>query len=76
MSAFVPNGRYDTDNPAHPCLSNWSFNPALSTDDIALAMGFSDAARFRHAFKRWAATTPNEVRGHGDPALRPSRAAG
>lgn len=34
----------------------------LSTEDIALTLGFSDAVGFRHAFKRWTGTTPTEVR--------------
>ena len=35
---------------------------ALSTEDIALTLGFSDAVGFRHAFKRWTGKTPHEVR--------------
>jgi len=35
---------------------------ALSTEDIALTLGFSDVVSFRHAFKRWTGKTPNEVR--------------
>lgn len=34
----------------------------LEIDDIAAALGFSDAASFRHAFKRWTGRTPNEYR--------------
>jgi AraC-like DNA-binding protein len=34
----------------------------LSTEDIALTLGFSDAVGFRHAFKRWTGKTPHEVR--------------
>jgi AraC-like DNA-binding protein len=34
----------------------------LCIDDVALALGFSDAVSFRHAFKRWTGRTPNEVR--------------
>lgn len=34
----------------------------LNTDDIASALGFSDAVSFRHAFKRWTGKTPHEVR--------------
>lgn len=34
----------------------------LEVDDIAAALGFSDAASFRHAFKRWTGRTPNEYR--------------
>jgi AraC-like DNA-binding protein len=30
--------------------------------DIALAIGFSDAANFRHAFRRWTSESPNEFR--------------
>ncbi|WER47489.1 AraC family transcriptional regulator [Cupriavidus sp. WKF15] len=38
---------------------------SLSTEDIGLALGFSDAVGFRHAFKRWTGRTPNEVRRDG-----------
>ena len=34
----------------------------LSTDDIATAIGFSDAVSFRHAFKRWTGKPPSEYR--------------
>lgn len=34
----------------------------LSTEDVALTLGFSDAVGFRHAFKRWTGLTPNEYR--------------
>jgi AraC-like DNA-binding protein len=34
----------------------------LCVENIALALGFSDAVSFRHAFKRWTGRTPNEVR--------------
>lgn len=34
----------------------------LSTEDIASAIGFSDAVSFRHAFKRWTGKAPSEYR--------------
>lgn len=34
----------------------------LSTEDVALMLGFSDVVSFRHAFKRWTGSTPNEYR--------------
>ncbi|WP_136420359.1 AraC family transcriptional regulator [Herbaspirillum sp. ST 5-3] len=34
----------------------------MSTDDIAVSLGFSDAANFRHAFKKWTGRTPGEFR--------------
>ncbi|MGL6108907.1 MAG: AraC family transcriptional regulator [Rubrivivax sp.] len=37
-------------------------NSFLGVDDIAAALGFSDAAAFRHAFKRWTGITPTEFR--------------
>jgi AraC-like DNA-binding protein len=38
----------------------------LSTEDIAAALGFSDAVSFRHAFKRWTGKTPSDVRRNHD----------
>lgn len=35
---------------------------ALSVEDGAPALGFSDAFGFRHAFKRWTGMTPSEYR--------------
>jgi AraC-like DNA-binding protein len=34
----------------------------LTVEDIADALGFSDAANFRHAFRRWTEKSPNEFR--------------
>jgi AraC-like DNA-binding protein len=34
----------------------------MTMEDIAHAVGFSDAANFRHAFRRWAGERPQEVR--------------
>jgi AraC-like DNA-binding protein len=34
----------------------------LTVGDIAEALGFSDAANFRHAFRRWTNTAPHEFR--------------
>ena len=34
----------------------------LTIEDIAAALGFSDAASFRQAFKRWTGRTPHEYR--------------
>jgi transcriptional regulator GlxA family with amidase domain len=34
----------------------------LSVEDIAFALGFSDAASFRHAFRRWTDATPQDYR--------------
>lgn len=36
---------------------------AMSVDDIAASLGFSDAANFRHAFKRWTGRTTRAYRG-------------
>ena len=35
----------------------------LANEDIALALGFSDAANFRRAFHRWTNKVPSEIRG-------------
>jgi AraC-like DNA-binding protein len=34
----------------------------MTTEDIAEALGFSDAANFRHAFRRWTGRRPGEFR--------------
>ncbi|WFU45675.1 AraC family transcriptional regulator (plasmid) [Bradyrhizobium sp. CB82] len=34
----------------------------LANEDIALALGFSDAANFRRAFRRWTKKSPSEIR--------------
>jgi AraC-like DNA-binding protein len=34
----------------------------LTIDDIAYALGFSEAANFRHAFRRWTKSTPDQFR--------------
>jgi AraC-like DNA-binding protein len=35
---------------------------AMTNEDIAVAVGFSDTANFRHAFRRWTGKTPREFR--------------
>jgi AraC-like DNA-binding protein len=35
----------------------------LANEDIALALGFSDAANFRRAFHRWTGKAPSQIRG-------------
>ena len=34
----------------------------MSIDDIAGTLGFSDAANFRHAFRRWTQKSPSDFR--------------
>ena len=38
-------------------------NTTLANEDIALALGFSDAANFRRAFHRWTNKAPSDIRG-------------
>jgi AraC-like DNA-binding protein len=35
----------------------------LANEDIATALGFSDAANFRRAFHRWTNKSPSDIRG-------------
>jgi len=35
---------------------------SLANEDIALALGFSDATNFRRAFRRWTNKSPSEIR--------------
>jgi AraC-like DNA-binding protein len=37
-------------------------NTTLANEDIALALGFSDAANFRRAFHRWTNKAPSDIR--------------
>jgi AraC-like DNA-binding protein len=37
-------------------------NTKMTNEDIAFALGFSDAANFRHAFRRWTEKAPNDFR--------------
>ncbi len=38
----------------------------MTVEDVAYALGFSDPANFRHAFRRWTSSTPRSFRGaHG-----------
>lgn len=39
----------------------------LTIEEIAFALGFSEAASFRQAFRRWTSETPNEFRRLGIP---------
>jgi AraC-like DNA-binding protein len=40
----------------------------MTIEDIAFALGFSDSANFRHAFRRWTSKTPHEFRRTAAPA--------
>jgi AraC-like DNA-binding protein len=35
----------------------------LTVEDVAATLGFSDAANFRHAFRRWTKAAPHQFRG-------------
>jgi AraC-like DNA-binding protein len=43
----------------------------LTVEDIAYALGFSDAAAFRHAFRRWTKSAPHEYRRTRYDVVRP-----
>jgi AraC-like DNA-binding protein len=46
----------------HALAEDYLKTTLLSTEDIAAALGFSDAASFRHAFKKWTGITPADYR--------------
>jgi AraC-like DNA-binding protein len=41
----------------------------MTSEDIAVSLGFSDAANFRHAFRRWTGKTPSEFRRRTEGAV-------
>jgi AraC-like DNA-binding protein len=51
------------DDVRRQCALDWLRRTRMSTDDIAASLGFSDAANFRHAFKRWTGRSPGALRG-------------
>lgn len=46
----------------HALALDYLRSTQLSVEDIAAALGFSDASSFRHAFKRWSGKSPLEWR--------------
>jgi AraC-like DNA-binding protein len=42
---------------------------AMTNEDIAAALGFSDAANFRHAFRRWTGNSPSAFKARVRPPL-------
>jgi AraC-like DNA-binding protein len=51
------------DNVRHALAMDFLNTSALGVDDIAAALGFSDSASFRRAFKRWTGKSPTAFRG-------------
>lgn len=47
---------------SHALAVDYLNTTLLGIDDIATALGFSDVASLRHAFKRWTGKTPNDHR--------------
>jgi AraC-like DNA-binding protein len=52
------------DSVRHALAVDYLSTSLLEVDDIAAALGFSEAAGFRHAFKRWTGKTPGQFRSH------------
>lgn len=50
------------DGVRHRLATDYLSTTKLNTDDIAASLGFSDAANFRQAFKRWTGRRPSDYR--------------
>lgn len=50
------------DRVRHRLASDYLSTTTLTTEDVAAALGFSDAANFRQALKRWTGLRPNAFR--------------
>ena len=44
----------------------------MTVEDVAFSLGFSDAANFRRAFRRWTSATPQRFRRPGGPDAAPA----
>lgn len=51
-----------TDELRRDVAINYLRETSMTVEDIAEALGFSDAANFRQAFRRWTAATPQQFR--------------
>jgi len=51
-----------TDDMRRDVAINYLRETAMTVEDIAYALGFSDAANFRQAFRRWTSSTPQQYR--------------
>jgi AraC-like DNA-binding protein len=51
------------DEPRMQIAMRYLRTTRLANEDIALALGFSDATNFRRAFRRWTNKSPSEIRG-------------
>ena len=54
-----------TDELRRDVAINYLRETAMTVEDIAYALGFSDAANFRQAFRRWTSATPQQFRTAG-----------
>lgn len=50
------------DDTRHQLAQDYLSRTRMNTEDIAAALGYSDAANFRQAFRRWTGTTPGAWR--------------
>jgi AraC-like DNA-binding protein len=51
-----------TDELRRDVAINYLRETAMTVEDIAYALGFSDPANFRQAFRRWTSATPQQFR--------------
>jgi AraC-like DNA-binding protein len=69
LAAEATSFRAIVDDVRHQLAVQYLRDPALGAAEVAFLLGFSEAAAFHRAFKRWTGTTPHAFRRGGGSAL-------